>query len=548
MPNNALGIELPPEEWDKPEAAPQIGPGAAMFGNYLAHAPGWDYFDFLPAATNRETGGWDWAMPDVVRSMLRGAIDLGDAPSTGTITPDAQGLLVNNALGKLAMRPDGRLLSAVGDPGEAPRRISATPSFGYDPREHALSSVDILYGDHPTLPAQSRSVEDIGKELMLRGQSALKQLRVKGGVIEGPDPGTDAMLSRVLAHEVKAALDNTPGNAEDWYSGKVEQAMRVATLMHPELASDPAARMGYTGALAITSQGETVPRNARLADDAYRVFQETGRFPTNLSVKKASINDNFAKLNTMLDTMSPEDLQRFLHTQFTAGDLKKMGYPISGETNDTPVYGSTILGPKIGGGFYQNLNGNYDPVTMDLWFMRGWGRLTGSLVGQQDPVAFERIRSRFENALGNTWQKVPRTLPALDRRAEDIVAQHESDFSNFRDDFNAGDRVKSELALAAERWQAARTGLNEVPTSGGQRNWMRSVVNRARGLLEQEGHPMSNADLQALWWYPEKDLYAKLGGRSSESINVDYAKALSDVAREKGIPEGSIQGALGAVD
>jgi hypothetical protein len=35
--------------------------------------------------------------------------------------------------------------------------------------------------------------------------------------------------------------------------------------------------------------------------------------------------------------------------------------------------------------------------------------------------------------------------------------------------------------------------------------------------------PKPSADMQAIWWYPEKDLYAKLGGLPSEGINTDYA-------------------------
>ena len=34
--------------------------------------------------------------------------------------------------------------------------------------------------------------------------------------------------------------------------------------------------------------------------------------------------------------------------------------------------------PKIGNGFYQNLRGNYDPLTMDRWWMRFANRITGN--------------------------------------------------------------------------------------------------------------------------------------------------------------------------
>ena len=47
------------------------------------------------------------------------------------------------------------------------------------------------------------------------------------------------------------------------------------------------------------------------------------------------------------------------------------------ENMDTVVKGSFVLGAKIGQGFYQNIRGNYDPLTMDIWWMRMWNRLVG---------------------------------------------------------------------------------------------------------------------------------------------------------------------------
>jgi hypothetical protein len=76
------------------------------------------------------------------------------------------------------------------------------------------------------------------------------------------------------------------------------------------------------------------------------------------------------------------------------------------------------------------------------------------------------------------------------------------------------------------------TGINESPKSGGQRRWMRNVVRMARTILAEHGHHITNADLQALWWYPEKDLYKHLGG-SRENLNLDYATAMKELAKEK---------------
>ena len=54
---------------------------------------------------------------------------------------------------------------------------------------------------------------------------------------------------------------------------------------------------------------------------------------------------------------------------------------------------------------------------------------------------------------------------------------------------------------------------------------MRSVIAYALDLLEQEGLSIKAACAQSVWWYPEEEIYTKLGGkgRDSDEINVDYA-------------------------
>jgi hypothetical protein len=422
------------------------------------------------------------------------------------------------------------------------------PPIGADPRERALSVRDILYGDTPAARPRSRTVVDIADQLMARGSAALRNLGVPGGRIQGPSPRTDHLLSRVIASEIKDAAARS-GHAGNWYTSKVKEAMDVAALMHPELTTDPHARTAYTAALAITSQGEKVPSNVRLADQAYRTFKQTGRFPTNIEAQeKIAMNSNFGKYNNLLDTLGPEGTRQFLNTERTAGELTADGHPIQGENVDTPVYGSAIFGPKIGGGFFQNLNGNYNPVTMDLWFMRAWGRLAGSLKGQLDPASFAKTQGRFERALAAGGGPVPPTLEELKSQADAIVALHERDYAAHAAEYRAKTRLKSELTLSAERMIHAMDGINETPKSGGDRIWMRDVVDHARQMLSAEGTHLSNADLQAIWWYPEKELYAKLGGRDTEGTNVDYSTALQAEARKNGIPGEAIARAVGPVD
>ena len=66
---------------------------------------------------------------------------------------------------------------------------------------------------------------------------------------------------------------------------------------------------------------------------------------------------------------------------------------------DTEVYGSAVFGPKVGNGFYTNLRGDFSPVTMDMWFMRTVGRLTGKLL-EFEPVKFQKQLDRLAKEEG----------------------------------------------------------------------------------------------------------------------------------------------------
>jgi hypothetical protein len=402
--------------------------------------------------------------------------------------------------------------------------------IGTHPDEKNLTVNNIL--DQPGLEvkARSRRVKNIARGLEDGGSLALRQLGVPLGKIEESHPLHDEMISRAIAAEIRGAMSRGGKTAADWYTKAVQEAMDHASKIWPEIKSDPHQRMALTAALAITSQGEVVQSNVRLAEKAYEHFRKTGHFPTNLPAKEQeSINGNFNKLNNLLDTLGPEGTREFLGKEFTVKQLADMGHEVGGENMGSRVYGSAIFGPKIGQGFYQNLNGNYNPVTMDLWFMRAWGRLTGTLVGGD----LTKPLARFTNAIRAEGKSVPRDPERLKQLAEDIISKHEADYRKNAALYKSGEKKKSELTYSADRYLHNLEGINETPSGGGQRNWIRDRINRAREILKSQGHDLTNADLQAIWWYPEKDLYSKLGGRPSEAINTDYAAAFKDLAERR---------------
>lgn len=91
---------------------------------------------------------------------------------------------------------------------------------------------------------------------------------------------------------------------------------------------------------------------------------------------RASIGSYGATLGTFGDE---NEMRKFFMTNWSVRQLLEMGYSVNGEAPGQTVRGAALLGPKIGNGFFSNLNGLFEALTMDRWFMRTWGRLTGTL-------------------------------------------------------------------------------------------------------------------------------------------------------------------------
>jgi len=430
-----------------------------------------------------------------------------------------------------------------------------TGPLGARVRERALTNLEFFDPEFvPRKPYSLRSGQ-IAQELEDRQRRNNRAMGIPGGVIDAPSPRNNEILARTMATEALAAARRS-GHAADWYDQNVKEGMAVAPLLYPEMRGDPGAQSAFTMALAITSQGETVTSNVRLADLVYRGVRETGRFPTDISASKSkAMNANFVKLNKLLDDYAAAgsnnpmmDLAEFLKRPFTVRELEAAtGYRLSGVKKDAQVYGSAILGPKIGQGFYQNLRGNFSPVTYDQWWMQTWGRLTGKLIGRSAD-ALAKQRTRFEEALRTDGEPVPETLAGLRQRAEEITSQHERDYNNFRPDYDSGARIKSEAVYAADRYIWGLEGIIQSPLSAGQREWMSTVANRARDIVAENGVHTTNAGLQALLWYPEKELYSKLGGRAAQALTVNYSDVLQRLARERGVSDADIEQALRSVE
>jgi len=192
-------------------------------------------------------------------------------------------------------------------------------------------------------------------------------------------------LGDTLAQEGEAALGRT-GNAVNWYTSAVEKALSVAEEIFPDIGQKFEAKDRFLGALSITSQNMRVMDNAKGAVKQYQHKERTGKFDYTIKhgAKADAITSNLKLYDKVEAKMGVKDLHAFLDEDFTVKELTDWGrgffgdkkFSIAGYSTDK-VKGSAIFGPKIGQGFFQNLRGNYDPVTVDLWLRRTYGRLTG---------------------------------------------------------------------------------------------------------------------------------------------------------------------------
>ena len=100
-------------------------------------------------------------------------------------------------------------------------------------------------------------------------------------------------------------------------------------------------------------------------------------------MQTSSLISNLRLANVLVEKIGLNATEDFVLQEFNVSELevaasKALGknIKVSGLRNDS-VNGAALFGPKIGQGFLQNLMGKFDPVTIDLWLRRTWGRWTG---------------------------------------------------------------------------------------------------------------------------------------------------------------------------
>jgi hypothetical protein len=463
-------------------------------------------------------------------------------------------------------------------------------------------------------------------------------------------------IGNVMAAEAIQAMQKS-GNAFDWYTSAMQRALQIVSVKWPLLSDDTAAaeagfgtaanaRFVFTYIMAVTSQNLDVAANAVATNKAFDEMLarvKAGDFTMSkgwgTGDKQAAMGENFAKFGPLIEAMPGKDfpeklahLDALFRDKMTVVEWVKLakaeGIPYNppGQTAmDAVVYGSSLLGPKIGNGFWQNLNGNFTPLTIDLWMRRTWGRLTGKSIGNESSLPAQRARLKASvlraikspaldmdplletiaerrsnnakiralEARADLTKKVQtaaikklksrnvelddiaadyRNLPppegwkpqydtdsaALAAYAKRLLGAWNKEYKRLRGKYPGGVPAKMQptWARGAKRLKADLTTPLDQVANGTQRRQIETAVAHAQKTLADLGLDVTTADLQAILWYPEKELWGALTSELAvdedgdpvippSPLNESYDTVFARILNAEGYDTGAQQGAAG---
>ena len=432
-----------------------------------------------------------------------------------------------------------------------------------------------------------KNVFDTNRNFKLALQKRVKDEAKKAGIdLSKNTVERDKYLIQTVLADARYALSEND-NAIGWYDTTLTKAKAVLALIHPELSTDPESNFAFVYALANTSNMIKVDKNLELAEQAYTYWKENGKFPTNIGIGDAAqaINRNFKLYNRLIKEKGFAELEEYMKTMHTVKEIEAYtGDEVSGLNKNDMAYGAAVMGPKIGNGFFANLYGNYEQLTMDRWLIRTWGRMTGTLVldyKRQAKVKRGQLKelikalSLQEKKLLSEIIGIKIKLSNLDEVAVAIQRASTSDAKRKRMNEIATVVEKPErkqflldllgkpqkryphISLGGEIRKGGNAlakyndGQKETPSGAPERRNITSVFEQVLAELQQTEKDLTMADLQALLWYPEKRLYdsAKLDADEivrgyEESEAPDYANASVNLAKQLGVAEADIQTTL----
>lgn len=458
--------------------------------------------------------------------------------------------------------------------------IAKTPAELYQRERPVSEKVDAAADISAARTLASSRKWPTNRDFKLAIQAAVRAV-VGSRDLTKDTPENRAYLKRQILKEAKEALV-TNANAVGWYDDKVTTALEVVSVIHPELKTDERAKFAFIWALAVTSNGVKVGKNFELAERAYTHWKANGVMPTSgigVGPTASKIHEALATYNDLMARWGYVRFKAFATTLQPNREIKAAyGRAVTGEGMDTMVYGAGVVGPKIGNGFFMNLYGEFGQLTMDRWWVRMWGRMTGDLV-VVDREAQAASRASFvsiidmikadkdatravEKAIGarltkgNPVEMAKAIIKATaDKDVRDALAavlpatpEREAAVAAVRGKLKDFVSVADELRKAAKTYYNTLDGQIEVPGGSRRRDMMRAVSGEVLAELQKDNPHLTMADFQALMWYPEKTLYDSAGASEdaegySDDEAPDYANAAIALARSKGVTDDAIAAA-----
>ena len=376
---------------------------------------------------------------------------------------------------------------------------------------------------------QFDNIRQLGLYLDARFNKVFGKPSFEIGGQEGIDIASDAFVYDII--------DGLAGDGSGmgWYDERVQETIRELSKLHPEFATDSNALAVYIGILATTSQGYTVVENFKQANKVYNEYKRTGRIPEDFKFAKSSepINSNLAQIQGLIDEHGLDGYAEFMDQEVTGQALREQfGKTPTGVTLKDKVRGNRVLGPKIGS-FFNNLRGQFDTITMDLWYTRTMHRFLGETVVPLDSEKMQNAITKFREelkkdgvrtygidlteALKDDEATVQAGLTLFQRWARGDNEYTEKGYFKFPDGYKIEKFARGIFSIG---------GMKGAPQNKTHRQYFAKVVLEAKAKLAKLGMKLTEADMQAIIWYREKNLFARTGVANAAAKPADYLDAV----------------------
>lgn len=396
--------------------------------------------------------------------------------------------------------------------------------------------------------------------------------------------GTDEYAKNVsragdrVANILHRSMDEYP-NFATWYEERIDMAMDIFEELDPDIAN-PDNAFAIKILLAITSNGNRVLAQTKNSWEIYKEWKKTGKFKNSVKAdgtRPKQITGHLGLLDDLIEKFGRPSIENFFNREGTIeefrdalqkdlGFTKKKAQKIAetkDELIDEVVPFSVYFGPKLGS-FYQNLNGKFNSITMDRWFLRTFGKITGTQLKKLTPKELATKRKRFEEAFRDYVSSEPKggllsdvglstrlKAPKGETRDNVVIAleKYFGKKSNRAFYFNkkTGEKIATEEKLVskqAPKLDELRKASNDLkkyidgvvmqddPQNASHRRFTRQAMLDGINKLEQRtGTKLVPAEAQALLWYYEKETHRLFG--SEQERDPDYGSAANEVFRNE---------------